>query len=84
MSSPSYPKDLDVYPTVRLDLFLIVCAEFCNLRSFKLPIRDIGILDRNINMFEKILIHEGSIRLRGRWLQRIVLIKIESDDILEA
>ena len=70
-----------VYSTSLNDGSLIILALFLKVRS--IPVQDVNVSCRNVDLVEQILVHEAMIALRMAFWQSNIFIHIEGYDVLE-
>jgi hypothetical protein len=75
---------LDVEPPRFLDIFFVVSTIGKDLVPRNPSIRNMDILRGNIDMIEKLVVHEAPVAFRMLTLEAVVLIQIKGHHILEA
>ena len=83
MPSPSNAQYLQIDATIIFYFFLIILTKFGHFFPRKFPIRNVDILSRDVDVVEQIFSHVVVIAFFIILGDRIVLIKIESNNILE-
>ena len=83
MSRTSNAQQLDVKPAHLFNMLFVITAIFVDALFRNGTVGDVYLFLRNVDMIEKVLIHESYITLQSIGLHGIVLIQVKGDDVLK-
>src|SRR6056297_854232 len=77
-------QNLNIYATGFFNFLFILLTVSLDILFGNCTVRNVDLFFRDINMVNKVLLHEPYIALKGIRLHREILVQIESDHILKA
>lgn len=83
VTSAANAQNLNIYPSIGLDLVLIVRTKLNHILSPDLAIGNVDIFPGNVDVVEEVVIHVVIVRLGVVVLDGIVLVQVESDHPLK-
>ena len=84
MPGPANPQYLNVQSARRLNGLLITLTVIEYLVSRNAPIGDVDVPGGNVDVIEKLVVHEPPVAFRMLALKTVVFVQVEGDDVPEA